>query len=245
MPRRNRLAVGILLGVLSMMTPASAGADTPAGPERRTVTVTGIGEVATAPDLAIVTVAVETTAPKANDAARENAQRSERVSAALKALLGKDDKIETSGYSLDPRYAVPPRGEQAEPRITGYVARNDVRVQTKKIDAVGALVDAAIAAGANRISGVQFTLDTRSAALRSALQKAGVEARAQAEAVATALGVSLRRVVSASTTAPAFIQPRRVEAFGMRADVAAAPPTPIEPGEVTVSATLQVTYEIE
>jgi len=241
----NGFGLITLLGLAYMVVTAPARAETAGGTDRRTITVTGVGEVATSPDLAIVTVAVETTAPKATDAARENAQRSERVSAALKALLGKDDKIETSGYSLDPRYAVPPRGEQAEPRITGYVARNDVRVQTKKIDAVGALVDAAIAAGANRISGIQFTLDTRSVQLRTALQKAGAEARAQAEAVATALGVSLKRVVSASTAAPPFIQPRRVEAFGMRADVAAAPPTPIEPGEVTVSATLQVTYEIE
>ncbi len=241
----NGLALVTLAGLACMVARSPAGAETAPGPERRTITVTGLGEVATSPDLAIVTVAVETTAPKANDAARENAQRSERVAAALKALLGKDDKIETTGYSLDPRYAVPPRGEQAEPRITGYVARNDVRVQTKQIDAVGALVDAAITAGANRISGVQFTLNSRGAHLRSAVQQAGAEARAQAEAVATALGVSLKRVVSASTVAPVMIHPRHVEAYGMRADVAAAPPTPIEPGEVTVSATLQVTYEIE
>jgi uncharacterized protein YggE len=235
------------LGVLSLclvgmtMQPAMAE-EKPAG-GRRTVTVSGEGEVTVSPDLAILAVAVETTAPKAADAVSQNAALSTKVANALKGLVGRDDKVTTTRYSLEPRYEPAKRNEPSEPRIIGYVAQNEVQVETHKIDGVGQLIDASSAAGANRVSGLQFTLANRSEPLRAALQKAGAEARAQAESVAGALGVKLKEVVSATTSAPPIIQPRYFER-GMAA-AAARPPTPIEPGTVSVSATLQVVYEIE
>ena len=219
-------------------------ADDKASENRRTIVVTGQGEVTSAPDLVTVAVSVETTAPKAADAVSENASRSAKVAAALKALVKKDDTLTTTRYSLDPRYEQPKPGQPAEPRIIGYVAHNEVQVETHQIDSVGALIDGAIAAGANRVSSLQFTLSNRNAQLRSALEKAGAEAQAQAESVAKALGVKLKSVVSATTSTAPIIQPRLFEGRAMAA-MAASPPTPIEPGTVSVSANLQVTYEIE
>jgi hypothetical protein len=224
------------------MPPAQAD-DRPA-PERRTITVTGHGEVTVAPDRAALSVAVETTAPAAADAAKDNARRSTAVSAALQQLTGKDDTLTTTGYSLEPRYDYPKRGETSEPRIVGYVARNQVAVETRRIDGVGDLIDAAIRAGANRVESVQFTLSDRTEALRRALQQAGSQARAQADSIAKALGVTLKGVVSATTTAPPIVQPRFMTR-AMAAEAAPASPPPIEPGEVTVAITLVVTYEIE
>ncbi len=219
-------------------------ADDKSAETRRTISVAGQGEVSIAPDLAILVVAIETTAPNAADAAGENATRSAKVASTLKGMVGKDDKVTTTRYSLEPRYEPAKRGEPGEPRIIGYVARNEVQVETHKIDAAGFLIDAAINAGANRVSSLQFTLANRNEQLRAALAKAGGEARAQAESVAAALGVKLKAVLSATTVTPPIIQPRRFEALGMAA-AEARPPTPIEPGAVSVSATLQVTYEIE
>lgn len=210
---------------------------------RRTISVVGQGEVTASPDLAILAVAVETTAAKAADAVKENATRSAQVASALKGLIGSDDKVTTTRYSLEPRYESVKPGEAREPRITGYVARNEVQVETRKIDAVGALIDAATDAGANSVSQLQFTLSNRNEQLRTALQKAGAEARAQAESVASAIGVKLKGVLSATNTTGPIMQPRRYESFGMAAAMRA--PTPIEPGTVSVSANLQVTYEIE
>jgi uncharacterized protein YggE len=221
-----------------------AAADEKTSDTRRTISVSGQGEVSVSPDLAILAVAVETTAANAAAAAGENASRSAKVASALKGLVGKEDKVTTTRYSLEPRYEPVKRGEPGEPRITGYVARNEVQVETHKIDAAGALIDAAVKAGANRVSSLQFTLANRNEQLRAALEKAGGEAHAQAESVASALGVKLKWVLSATTVPPPIIQPRRFEALGMAAAEAPAP-TPIEPGTVTVSATLQVTYEIE
>lgn len=209
----------------------------------RTLTVTGRGEVSASPDLAIIAVAVETTAATASAAVAENANRSAAVAAALKEKLGKDDRLTTTGYSLDPRYEDPKPGTSSSPKIVGYVAHNEVQAETHQIDAVGALIDSATAAGANRVSSLQFTLANRNDQLRAALEKAGAEARAQAETIARALGVALKSVQRASTEAEPIVHPRYMSR-GMAAMEARAP-TPIEPGSVSVSATLAVTYAIE
>ena len=125
----------------------------------------------------------------------------------------------------------------------GYVANNRVQVETHKIDAVGSFIDSAIAAGANNIAGLQFTLANRNDQLGEALAKAGAEARAQGESIASALGVKLKGVVSATTGGWASPVPHPMPRFARAMEVSA--PTSIEPGAVTVSATLQVTYEIE
>ncbi len=232
----------VTVALATLLAPRSFADDKPTD-TRRTISVTGQGEVTAAPDLAILTVAVETTAASAAAAVNENAKRSGAVVAALKAAVGKDDKITTAHYALEPRYQPGKPGEPSEPRIIGYVARNEVQVETHKIDGVGALIDAANGAGANRISGLQFTLSNRNEQLRAALEKAGAEARAQAESVAKALGVTLKEVASATTSTGPVIQPRFFDR-GVAAMEARAP-TPIEPGTVSVSATLQVTYAIE
>ncbi len=243
-PRATRALLATVTLCTALVRPAVGRADDKALEARRTISVTGQGEVTAAPDLVILALAVETTAPKASDAVNENATRSTKVANAVKALIGKDDRVTTTRYALDPRYQPGKPGEPTEPRIIGYVAHNEVQVETHKVDGVGALIDAANAAGANRIRGLQFTLSNRNEQLRAALEKAGAEARAEAESVATALGVKLKGVFSATTSTGPIIQPRHFEAMGMAAS-AARPPTPIEPGTVSVSASLQVTYEIE
>lgn len=241
--RRLLITAGISAGLALVATRPSAVRADEKVPERRTISVTGQGEVTASPDMAILSIAVETAGPKAAAAAGENAKRSAAVANAIKSLIGKEDKLTTSRYSLEPRYQQPKPGEVAEPRISGYIARNEVQVETHKVDSVGSLIDAANEAGANRISGIQLTLSNRNEQLRAALEKAGTEARAQAESVAKALGVRLKEVAAASTSTGPVIQPRY---FGQGfAAMEARAPTPIEPGTVSVSATLLVTYNIE
>jgi len=243
--RVGRTWIGAVIAGTTLIGAVNARGQEPPPQARRTLSVTGQGEVTAAPDRAVLALAVETTAAKADEAAQQNAERSATVAAAIKTLLGKTDKLTTTRYGLEPRYEPAKRAGTELPNIIGYVARNEVQVETAAITSVGGLIDAAIAAGANRVSNLQFTLSHRDEQLRAALQQAGAEARAQADAVAAALGVTLKRVVSATTTAPPIVLPQRMQAYGMAAMAAPPPPTPLEPGEVTVSATLQVTYEIE
>jgi hypothetical protein len=223
---------------------AATTAQAEEGPQQRTISVTGEGEVTATPDLAIISFAVETTAKQARDAVDENARKGAAVAAALKKKLQEKDEISTTRYSLEPMYEQREPRSTVQPAINGYVARNEVRVELHAIDAVGALIDVATEAGANRVSDLQFTLDDRASYLRDALQNAGHEAQQQAKSVAAALGVELKQVVSASTSAPPIVFPRRYESAGM-AMAESRVTTPVEPGEVSVRATLYVTYEIE
>ena len=226
-----------------MATAAALAQDPAAASNRRTISVTGQGEVDATPDQAIVSFAIETTAPKAGDAVTENAKRADAVVKALQGQVGKDDRVATTRYSVEPRYEPGRRGEGEQPRIIGYVARNEVQVETKAVNAVGTLIDTAIGAGANRVGNLQFTLANKAEQQRAALQKAAADARGQAESVAGGLGVKLRQIVAATTASAPIVPVRRYD-YGMMAAEARAP-TPIEPGTVTVSASLMVTWEIE
>lgn len=234
---RRRL---VPLVLLSMVATAAAADEKP---EPRTIAVSGHAEVSASPDEALVSIAVETTAANAGEVIAENAKRSSKVAAAVKALLGAEDKITTTGYSLEPRYDTSKPGQMNEPKIVGYVARNEVQVEMHKIDQVGTLIDAAIGAGGNRISNLSFGLSNRNEQLRLALERAGSEARAQAESIAKALGVKLTRVLRASSSGAPIIQPRYMDKRAFAAMEAQA--TAIEPGSVSVSANLEVMYEIE
>jgi len=228
-----------LLVVLLVAHTSHAAGD--GGGKRRTISVNGRGEVSANPDLAILSFAVETTAATAATAVEQNAAVSTKVGAALKSVLGQGDKLKTTRYSLQPRYET--KREPGEAKIVGYVASNEVQVETAAVDGVGKLIDTATTAGANRVSNLTFTVKDRNRYVREALDLAGNEAKAQAEAAARALGVKLKQVVSASTLAPPIIQPRVFGGFG-RAAMAQAT-TPVEAGDVTVTAELSVTYEIE
>lgn len=210
---------------------------------RRTVSVTGHGEVDATPDLAVISFSIETTGTKAADAIADNARRADAVIKAVRSTLGKDDRVATTRYSLEPRYEQTRRGEGEQPRIVGYVARNEVRVETRAVDALGSLIDTATAAGANRVANLQFTLSKKNEHQGAAIEGAATDARAQAESIARGLGVKLIRIVAATTSSGPVVPMRRFD-YGMMAAEARSP-TPIEPGTVSVSATLTVTWEIE
>jgi len=116
-----------------------------------------------------------------------------------------------------------------------------VLVTTRQLDHVGAILDAALDAGANRASNLSFGVENPQPAMRQALAAAGSEARAQAESIAGALGVKLGPVLAASTGgSPSPVPPMKMATMRLEAAVA----TPIEAGDQTVRATLHVTYGI-
>jgi uncharacterized protein YggE len=227
-----------VLGVCLCATTTMANPDSPS------ITVSGHGEHGGSPDQAVIGFAVETTAPDAATAMGQNADKSQAVTGALKSAIGKADRISTTGYSLDPVYDHRRnRPPDEPPTITGYVARNEVRVETSDTGGVGKLIDLAAKAGANRISGLQFTLKNQEEARAKALQLATADAARQAKTIAESLGVRLGGVLYATTSQPATIAPRAMRGAAMAMESYA--PTPIEPGQVRVEATVHVTYAIE
>jgi uncharacterized protein YggE len=116
-----------------------------------------------------------------------------------------------------------------------------VTVNTGALDLVGALIDSAIAAGANRVNSLNFSVKDDAKARTEAIAIATRDARAQAQALASALDVKLGKVLKATTLSQERPIPIRGRAMAMSANVA----TPVEPGEVTVPATVSLTFEIE
>ncbi len=235
---KSTLAFAAIL--LLTIAPAACAADDAAA-NIRVIEVNGDGEAHAAPDVANLSFQIETHAATAEQATTQNAARADKVMAVLKSKVGDKGKVQTGGYTLSPDYSQRPGREQ--PVIIGYNAQNSITVETPDLKGVGALIDGAVAAGANRINYLNFSLKDDAKARAEAIAIASRNAQTQAQALAQALGVRLGRVIRATTLAQVRPFPVPMERMGVA--MAAQAPTPIEPGEVTVPATVTLTYEIE
>ena len=220
----------------------AAAQDATRAAQRPSIRVTGTGEVRAAPDQAIADFAVETAAATAQEAAAQNAQRMERVIAALVRAGVPRERIETRDYNVYPEYDPRPV-EGAEPRVRGYRVMNTVSATTYEVARVGTVIDAALGAGANRVHGVRFGLRDPVRFRQQAIAEATRRARADAEALAAAMGVRLGMIREAATMdvnvgIPVPMMAR--EGFAM--DAVQAAPTPINPGAQIVRATVMIVY---
>ena len=242
MPRSHTRFAALVVAFAAILLGAN-GAAAGDALESPSITVTGRGEAQRLPDMATISFAVETTSEQASAAAAENARKSSAVAEEIKKMLGKDDQVSTTRYSLDPVYDHHrERNRNEPPAIVGYIARNEVRVEFRDMDAVGRLIDTAAGAGANRINGLHFALKDRDGAHDEALADATADARRQATTIAASLGVELGKVLHATTSSPSTIAPRAFRGTAMAMESRA--PTPVEPGEVRIDATVHVTYAI-
>jgi uncharacterized protein len=247
-PRLDFVPVAVSVVILMLLAvatnaPWAAAADLSGTvlPPVRTIQVDGDGEARAKPDLAALSVAIETHAATAEKCAGLNASLADKVSDALKSELGGNGTIQTGGYSLFPEYSERPTNEH--PRIIGYRAENSVRVETTDIKLVGPLIDTAIGAGANQINSLDFMLKDNTRARSEAIAKASQDAQAQAAALAASLGVKLKQIYSATTVSESRPMPMAFRA--MASANGANAPTPVEAGEVTVPAHVSLVYEIE
>ncbi len=141
------------LVVAAMLIAAPLAAQEAAGTPR-TVTVNATGHVERAPDRVVLAFAAETTGKTAVEASQANARTMHQLLDALGNAGVPKDRIHTQRLSLQPQYAQPKPGERSEPQIIGYRAQNQVQVTLDQVDRAGAIVDAAVGAGANRVSGI-------------------------------------------------------------------------------------------
>jgi uncharacterized protein YggE len=238
------LAAPAMVGAALMVAPLGAQGtpvttQTPAEPQ---ISTTARGEVQVTPDRATVTIAVETRGQTAAAAAAANAERQQAVLSALKGAGIAAAQIKTVGFNVFPEYSYDNQG-RTPPKITGYRASNSVMVEVRQIDQVGKILDTALGAGANNISGVQFYASTADAARREALAKAVEKARADADVLARAAGGTVGRLIEVGTAEYQMPIPRPYDMAMARGVAAQAAPTPIEPGEYTISATVGVRWQ--
>jgi uncharacterized protein YggE len=199
-----------------------------AGAPAHTITVSGHGDVMVAPDMAIVTVGVETKAEDAATATSNNAARTSAVISAVEAQGVTADHIQTANLSL---YYDDQRGV--------YVADHQITVRIDNIGKAGAVIDAAVGAGANNSWGISFGLKNPATAEASALQAAVTGGRAHADAIAGALGVTISGISSASE--PTYSSPV-VEPGVAKAGAPSGVSTPVQPGQLDVTADVTLVY---
>ncbi len=228
------------LAALSLLTGFSARAQAQEAvhlPTANTVTVTGSGEAHAAPDVAYVTVGVQTEARRAQEAAQANAAATQKVIAAVRQQGIAERDIQTSNYGVNPRYDNRPNGSVS---IVGYQVTNQVRATVRKLGSVGAVIDAALDSGANVISGVSFGLENHARPEADALAAAVADARHKADTLARAAGLHVVGVLYIQEGLSA--RPVPILARGMAMNAASA--TPVEPGEMNVAASVTIAFTL-
>jgi uncharacterized protein YggE len=208
------------------------------------ITVLGQGSVRIEPDIAQVSIGVETSAGSVAQATEENATQMEAILSALTAAGIPDKDIQTTNFSIHIDRNPEPRPVTTEPVLEDqqfqYVVSNMVSVTIRDLDAVSDVLDAVIAAGANNIWGVSFSVEDQEAAIADARAKAIADAKARAEALAELGEVELGPVMAISEVVGGGAVP-----MPMMLESAAKGGGPISPGELEVGYQVQVSYYIE
>ncbi|HXF84810.1 MAG TPA: SIMPL domain-containing protein [Anaerolineales bacterium] len=231
-------AVALLALMVSACGPTTINQQ--ALPPVRTLSVTGSGEAYLVPDIAYIYVGVHTEAPNASEAVKENNAQTEKVIQALRDF-GIDAKdIRTTNFSIwpieryDPSTGLP-SGEKT------YSVDNTVYVTVRDLEKLGELLDTVIAAGANTVNSIQFDVANKDEALRQARAEAVKDAEARAQELAEAAGVQLGEIQNIS-----FLDAQPIPLFGGKGGGAAeAASVPIQPGQLTFTVTVTITYEIK
>jgi uncharacterized protein YggE len=239
LPIAVALVVVALLGaaVMSFAGDDDGGAVAAETDATRTITVSGEGRVSLPPDVVSMQFGVDVLDPELGAAQTAAAERMDAVIAALQAAGVAERDIQTSGYSI----SVERNYERADQPITGYRVSHTVSAKVRQIDQAGAVIQAAVDAGANNIYGVWFALDDPAEAVRQARERAVADAKARAEELARLTDATLgpvQAVVEGYSPATPYIA-----GAGYAEDARSAAPT-ISPGQTEVVVTVTVSYAI-
>lgn len=197
-------------------------------------------ELKQAPDIAIVSAGVITQNRSARTAMAENATKMSAAFAALRSAGIAERDLQTSGINLAPQYVYE---ENKPPRITGYQASNTLTIKVRDMTKVGPVLDAMVAQGINQLSGPTFQIEDADAALDRAREEAMRKAMRRGELYARGAGMRIKRVVSINESGGYQPQPQPMYAMARMASDAAA--TPVAAGEVTMTISLSVQFELE
>jgi uncharacterized protein len=231
---RTVVRVFTATAVIAAMSAFPAAAQTAPSPafSPPSLVSSGQGEAKVTPDRVSVLVNVQTRAATAAAAAAENARRTRTVLDALTRLGLAKDQLSTEGFTAYPEMRYDKEG--GNPRVAGYVVTNSVRAESRRVEQAGAIIDAALGAGANMINALSFYAASIEEPRRQAIGLAVASARADAEAMALAGGGTLGGLIELSTQGPTA-PPRPMYDLAARSKVAMAEQTPINPGQQTVN----------
>ncbi|WP_340819006.1 SIMPL domain-containing protein [Methanolobus sp. WCC4] len=235
------IALSVVLVVMSLTIYGISQSGTGTGTGTAdTISMSGYAEQKVTPDTAQISIGAVVQADTSEEAASENAAIMSAVIEELKALGLEDKEIQTSYVSVYPIY------NYDEGRtITGYSASNSVEVTTTDLDILSDVIDRSAAAGANQIGSISFSVsDEQQEELREDLMDEAVaDASSKAEILADSLGLKIKGVQTASINEGGNNRVYYAMDAAMEMEEAGVS-TPIQPGESTVSMSVQVTYYI-
>ena len=237
----NRRRLPLLLAAAILLPTIATAQEVRPNPPR--IHVVGEGEVAVAPDMAIVTLAVMREAETARQALDEGNAAMADVIEAMKQAGVEPRDLQTAGLQISPRYVYPQGGDgEQQPRIVAYQVSNTLTVRVRDIASVGAVIDRSVTLGVNQGGSISFTNDDPAEATAEARKRAVRDAVARATTLAEAAGVELGPIVEISERSQ--IQPpmpMAARAYRMEADSAAVP---VEAGENSYRVEVNVTFEL-
>jgi uncharacterized protein len=214
--------------------------------EKPSITVSGHGQIALAPDTAFVTVGVETVGKSVGEAQRQNRQAMNKVVERLRGLQIDQERMQTASFTVSPQYKPPPKrtadAPPAAPEIIAYIVSNSLTVEVRNLEKVGAVIEESLAAGANRFQALHWALRDEQQAKLSALKRAAVMAHEKATVLSESLKVKLIRLMSATEDSH-LVRPLPKLARSMMMEEGSEE-TPVFAGEIKIEATVTLNYEV-
>jgi uncharacterized protein YggE len=205
-----------------------------------TLNLSASGESKVTPDLATITLGVQTDGATAAGAMSANAVQMNKVIAALKKAGIADRDIQTSNLSVNPQYVYV---ENNPPKLSGYQANNQVTIQVRDLTKLGQTVDATVGAGATNVGGISFGLQDPKAAEDAARLDAVKALQAKADLYARATGYKIVRLVSLGEGGGYTPAPPPMPMYAM-ARMDKAESSPVSAGELKVRVDVSATYEL-
>jgi uncharacterized protein YggE len=238
MPARSVLPM-VALCVIAPAARAQEPSPPPPRPSPPVVVANGQATVRLPPDLAYLTMATETRAPRPAEAQQQNARAMTAVRQKLEAAQLPKDSVRTVSYTLEEEFEYGPNRRTSK----GFHAVNTIEVRVEDISRVGEILDLGVGAGATSAGNIRFDLKDRAGAERQALRLAVADARMRAEAAAAGANAALVSVIRIEEQGAVVPPPRPVM---MRAAAAEAQPeTPMTPGQIEIEARVQLTATIK
>lgn len=228
-------------GLSGCLGTAQQPADGSASDGGRTIRVTGSAEMQAAPDRAVIEASVEATGDSAAAVRDELSTRSDALRQALRDAGLNDDQLTTGRFAIRPQYDR--REPGAEPAPTGYEGTHTITIEVDDVEATGDVIDTAIDGGADSIGRIEYTLaeSTRESLREEALHAAVDNARDEADVLAARVDSRLGAVQHVSTSGGGLSP--TYDRYAAAED-AAGGSTELQPEDVTVSATVTVTYRL-
>ena len=216
-------------------TPAAAGLVPPV----RSLSSTGVGEIYLVPDVAYVYVGVRADADEVSTALSNNNVQANAVAKAVKDLGVEAKDIQTTSFNVYPMQDYAPDGTISR---YYYVVENTVYITVRDLSKLGTMLDAVVKSGANTINGITFDVQEKEAAIAQARDLAIKNAMAEAEAIASASGVKLGDLQNVSVWVNNTPTPMYDAKGGA---MSAASNVPISAGQMVISATANMNYDIK